>query len=115
MNIVTFKILKLELLHFNVLNVHYNGISFSNSSFLILCKNRRWIGGNFVRILFVSPYRASRIRARSYGFITQLAKQHFVELIALFANTREISDVQALHQEEIVVTAVYELDIVLSM
>ncbi len=65
-----------------------------------------------MRILFVSPYPASRIRARSYGFITQLAKQHFVELIALCANTREMSDVQALQQEGIVATAIYEPHIV---
>jgi glycosyltransferase involved in cell wall biosynthesis len=65
-----------------------------------------------VRILFVTPYPASRIRARSYGFITQLAKVHFVELLALCANTREMADVQALQQEGIVVTAIYEPHIV---
>lgn len=61
-----------------------------------------------MRILFVTPYPASRIRARSYGFITQLAKTHFVELLALCANTREMSDVQALQQEGIIATAIYE-------
>jgi glycosyltransferase involved in cell wall biosynthesis len=61
-----------------------------------------------MRILFVTPYPASRIRARSYGFITQLAKTHFVELLALCANTREMCDVQILQQLGIVATAIYE-------
>ncbi len=61
-----------------------------------------------MRILFVAPYPPSRIRARSYGFITELAKQHFVELLALCANTREIADVQTLQQEGIIATAIYE-------
>ncbi len=65
-----------------------------------------------MRILFVTPYPASRIRGRSYGFITQLAKQHFVESIALCANMREMSDVQALQQEGIAATAIYEPHIV---
>lgn len=65
-----------------------------------------------MRILFVTPYPASRIRARSYGFITQMAKMHFVELLALCANTREMADVQALQQEGIVATAIYEPHIV---
>jgi len=65
-----------------------------------------------VRILFVTPYPASRIRGRSYGFITQLAKRHFVELLALCANAREISDIQVLRQEGIIATAIYEPSIV---
>jgi len=81
-------------------------------NFSYFIQNKRWIGGSIVRILFVTPYPASRIRARSYGFITQLAKQHFVELLALCANTREMSDVQALQQEGIAATAIYEPHIV---
>ena len=61
-----------------------------------------------MRILFVTPYPASRIRARSYGFITQLAQWHFVELLALCANTREMCDVQELKQIGIAATAIYE-------
>jgi hypothetical protein len=61
-----------------------------------------------VRILFVTPYPASRIRARSYGFISQLTKMHFVELLALCANTREMADVQALREDGFIVTAIYE-------
>jgi glycosyltransferase involved in cell wall biosynthesis len=100
------------LLHFNVLNVHYNGIYFSNRTFLILCKLPGRLEGNIVRILFVTPYPASRIRARSYGFITQLAKHHFVQLIALCANKREMSDVQVLQKEGIAATGIYEPHIV---
>jgi glycosyltransferase involved in cell wall biosynthesis len=61
-----------------------------------------------VRILFVTPYPASRIRARSYGFITQLAKHHYVEVLALCANMQELSDVQLLQKEGIAATAIYE-------
>ena len=65
-----------------------------------------------MRILFVTPYPASRIRARSYGFITQLAQWHFVELLALCANTREMRDVQELKQIGIAATAIYEPHII---
>jgi glycosyltransferase involved in cell wall biosynthesis len=61
-----------------------------------------------VRILFVAPYPASRIRARSYGFITQLAKHHYIEVLALCANMQELSDVQTLQNEGIAATAIYE-------
>ena len=61
-----------------------------------------------MRILFVTPYPASRIRARSYGFITQLAKHHYIEVLALCANIQELSDVQALQKEGIAATAIYE-------
>ncbi len=65
-----------------------------------------------MRILFVTPYPASRIRARSYGFITQLAKQHSVELLALCANKREMSDIQALQDRGIIANAIYEPHII---
>ena len=65
-----------------------------------------------MRILFVTPYPASRIRARSYGFISQLAKQHFVQLIALCSNMREMSDVQGLQKKGIAATGIYEPHIV---
>ncbi len=61
-----------------------------------------------MRILFVTPYPPSRIRARSYGFVTRLAQQHTVEVIALCAGTQEIADVQALRREGIGVTAIHE-------
>lgn len=65
-----------------------------------------------MRIMFVSPYPASRIRVRSYGFITQLAKRHSIEVLALCSNMQEMSDVQALQQEGIAATAIYEPHIV---
>jgi polysaccharide biosynthesis protein PslH len=72
----------------------------------------RKIGGRVVRILFVTPYPASRIRVRAYGFITQLAKMHGVEVLALCANAREMADVHALQRAGIVTTAIYEPHIV---
>lgn len=61
-----------------------------------------------MRIMFISPYPASRIRVRSYGFITQLAKRHSIEVLALCANAQEMYDVRILQQEGIVATAIYE-------
>jgi len=61
-----------------------------------------------VRILFVTPYPLSRIRSRSYGFVTQLSKQHSVTVLALCAGQRDVEDVKSLQQQGIAITAVHE-------
>jgi glycosyltransferase involved in cell wall biosynthesis len=53
------------------------------------------------RILFVVPYPVSRIRIRSYGFITQLSKVHNVTVIALCTNERDIADTYNLQKQGI--------------
>lgn len=70
--------------------------------------DEKWMEVDSMRILFVSPYPASRIRIRSYGFITQLAKRHTIELLALCANTQEICDIHILQKEGIAAHAIYE-------
>lgn len=59
-----------------------------------------------MRILFVAPYPLSRIRIRSYGFVSQLAKQHDVTALVLCSNKREAHDVQLLQGEGLKVCAV---------
>ena len=66
------------------------------------------VGEGFVRILFVTPYPVSRIRVRSYGFVTQLAKKHDVKVLALCMDQREMADVRAIQREGIDITAIYE-------
>jgi polysaccharide biosynthesis protein PslH len=61
-----------------------------------------------MRILFVTPYPISRIRVRSYGFVTQLAKQHVVEVLALCAGEKDIADMRSLQREGIAITAIEE-------
>ncbi|HZO73290.1 MAG TPA: glycosyltransferase [Ktedonobacteraceae bacterium] len=61
-----------------------------------------------MRILFVTPYPLSRIRARSYGFVTHLARKHDVKVLALCAGEREMADVRAVQREGIDIVAVYE-------
>jgi glycosyltransferase involved in cell wall biosynthesis len=61
-----------------------------------------------MRILFVTPYPLSRIRVRSYGFVQQLRRLHEVHVLALCCGQRERADVQALANEGIAVTGIYE-------
>ena len=61
-----------------------------------------------MRILFVTPYPLSRIRARSYGFVTHLARKHDVKVLALCADEREMADVRAVRREGIDIIAIYE-------
>lgn len=58
-----------------------------------------------MRILFLSPYPASLLRSRLYGFVTHLAKLHQVEMLALYSNTREWTEVQALQQAGFTINA----------
>src|SRR5581483_9351996 len=59
-----------------------------------------------MKILFVTPYPLSRIRIRSYGFVSQLSKMHDVTALMLCSNTREAADIQALQDEGIRAIAV---------
>ena len=49
-------------------------------------------------ILFVTPYPVSRIRIRSYGFVSQLAKQHDVTVVALCSGEQDLTDMWALQE-----------------
>jgi polysaccharide biosynthesis protein PslH len=59
-----------------------------------------------MKILFVAPYPVSRIRIRSYGFVSQLAKAHDVTALVLCSTLREATDVQTLQNEDFHVVAV---------
>lgn len=61
-----------------------------------------------MRVLFVAPYPLSRIRIRSYGFVSQLAKQHEVTALVLCADERDCADIQDLQSRGIAVIPVYE-------
>jgi glycosyltransferase involved in cell wall biosynthesis len=52
-----------------------------------------------MKILFVTPYPMSRVRVRSYGFVSQLAKRHEVKVITLYSGKREEEDVRTLQKE----------------
>jgi glycosyltransferase involved in cell wall biosynthesis len=52
-----------------------------------------------MKILFVAPYPISRIRIRSYGFVSQLARVHDVTALVLCSTVREAADIQALQNE----------------
>jgi glycosyltransferase involved in cell wall biosynthesis len=62
-----------------------------------------------MRILFVTPYPISRIRVRSYGFVTQLAKRHDLEVLALCAGEKDMADMESLQREGIAITPVDEI------
>lgn len=59
-----------------------------------------------MKILFVAPYPISRIRIRSYGFVSQLARVHDVTVLVLCSTVRDAADIQALQDEGLHVIAV---------
>src|SRR5450432_3949061 len=59
-----------------------------------------------MKILFVAPYPISRIRIRSYGFVSQLSKEHDVTVLVLCSTAGEAVDVQTLHNEGFHIIAV---------
>jgi sugar transferase (PEP-CTERM/EpsH1 system associated) len=61
-----------------------------------------------MHILFVTPYPPSRIRVRSYGFLTQLQRGHEVIIATQIASEQEQADVQALQNQGFEVIAVQE-------
>lgn len=65
-----------------------------------------------MRILFVTPYPLSRIRIRSYGFVTHLARQHEVMTLALCAGKREVEDAEEARRAGISIMVVRDSRIV---
>src|SRR5438876_1877011 len=59
-----------------------------------------------MKILFVAPYPISRIRIRSYGFVSQLARVHDVTVLVPCSTAREAADIQTLQDEGLHVIAV---------
>ncbi len=59
-----------------------------------------------MKILFVTPYPLSRIRIRSYSFVSQLMKSHDVTVVSLYSTAREQADVEALRQEGMDIIAI---------
>lgn len=60
------------------------------------------------RLLFLTPYPPSRIRVRSYGFVSHLMKEHSVTVLALCAGKREEEDALALQREGFNIITVQE-------
>ncbi|MFL5701590.1 MAG: glycosyltransferase [Ktedonobacteraceae bacterium] len=61
-----------------------------------------------MRILFVTPYPPTRIHVRSYGFLTQLQREHEVTVVTQCASKQEIAAAQALQQQGFEVVIVPE-------
>lgn len=61
-----------------------------------------------MRVLFVTPYPVSRIRIRSYGFVSQLARQHELRVLALCAGEKDQADMQDLRRQGIAITGIQE-------
>src|SRR5579875_774387 len=61
-----------------------------------------------MRVLFVTPYPVSRIRIRSYGFVSQLAKQHDLTVLTLCADERDQADMRDLQRQGIAITCIRE-------
>ena len=61
-----------------------------------------------MRILFVVPYPPSRIRVRSYGFLTQLRKKHELTIAMLCRSEQELADAEELRSQGYDVLIVYE-------
>ena len=60
------------------------------------------------RILFITPYPISRIRIRSFGFVSQLAKQHTVTVLALCTGEKDMADMWSLQDAGVTIIAVQE-------
>jgi glycosyltransferase involved in cell wall biosynthesis len=61
-----------------------------------------------MRILFVTPYPPSRIRVRSYGFLTQLQREHEVTIATQVTSEQELTDVGALRAQGFAVVTTEE-------
>ena len=62
-----------------------------------------------MRILFIAPNPPSRIRVRSYGFLSQLRHQHQVTLLVQISSSQELADAEALQRQGYEVITVHEL------
>lgn len=60
-----------------------------------------------MRILFVTPHPPSRIRVRSYGFLTQLQREHDVTLVTQCLTERERTHVETLRSQGYKVVTVH--------
>src|SRR5947209_5409054 len=72
------------------------------------CFPRSVVEGETMRILFVTPYPPSRIRVRSYGFLTQLQREHEVTIATQVASEQELTDVEALRAQGFAVVTTAE-------
>jgi sugar transferase (PEP-CTERM/EpsH1 system associated) len=61
-----------------------------------------------MRILFVTPYPPSRIRVRSYGFLSQLQREHEVTIATQVASEQELNDVETLRTQGFAVVTIEE-------
>ncbi len=61
-----------------------------------------------MRILFIAPNPPSRIRIRSYGFLSQLRHEHQVTLLVQISSAQELTDAEALQQQGYEVITVRE-------
>jgi glycosyltransferase involved in cell wall biosynthesis len=61
-----------------------------------------------MHILFVAPYPPSRIRVRTYAFVSYLAKAHSVKALVLCTGKRERADVQECRKDGFVIDAIEE-------
>lgn len=61
-----------------------------------------------MRVLFIVPYPPSRIRIRSYGFLSQLRHKHEVTLLVQVSSAQELADVEALQKQGYEVVVVRE-------
>lgn len=61
-----------------------------------------------MRVLFVTPYPVSRIRIRSYGFVSQLARKHDVTVCALGMDESAQADMQDLRRQGIMISGIQE-------
>ncbi len=61
-----------------------------------------------MRVLFVTPYPPSRIRVRSYGFLTQLQHVHEVTIVTQAASEKELADTESLRAQGYEVIVVQE-------
>ena len=64
-----------------------------------------------MRLLFVTPYPPSHIRARSFGLIGQLAREHHVTVLCLCTQKRELVDREELSAQGVEVLAYRETSI----
>lgn len=74
---------------------------------------RKWCahflsGGRFMNILVVAPYPPSRIRIRLYGFVTHLARQHNVTVLALCSSKREAQAIRICQNQGLLLIAVQD-------
>src|SRR6266567_4963899 len=61
-----------------------------------------------MRILFITPYPPSRIRTRSYGFLSHLRDEHDVTVLMQVSSTQEATDADVLRQQGYNVVVVEE-------